>query len=95
MAVAMIPSTAFTKSERVGAGSFGNVFRGVWAGQAVAIKEPYEQSPGEDLLAAFHHEVHLVGDWSGKLAQRELLRGHCFCDPEAYSEGTAQGSLFL
>jgi len=54
----------FSRCDRAGRGGFGEVFRGRWAGQAVAIKEVKDASPTDMEVCQFILEISLLSGLS-------------------------------
>lgn len=54
----------FERSDRAGRGGFGEVFRGTWAGQHVAVKEVRDTSPTDGEVCNFILEIALLSTLS-------------------------------
>mmetsp|Transcript_126588 Transcript_126588/g.405227 ORF Transcript_126588/g.405227 Transcript_126588/m.405227 type:complete len:1035 (+) Transcript_126588:101-3205(+) len=54
----------FQRSDRAGRGGFGEVFRGTWSGQLVAIKEVRDTSPSDMEVCQFILEISLLSGLS-------------------------------
>lgn len=54
----------FERSDRAGRGGFGEVFRGMWAGQYVAVKEVRDTSPTDGEVCNFILEIALLSTLS-------------------------------
>eukprot|EP00002_Diphylleia_rotans_P037715 TRINITY_DN8454_c1_g1_i4.p1 TRINITY_DN8454_c1_g1~~TRINITY_DN8454_c1_g1_i4.p1 ORF type:complete len:1525 (+),score=272.84 TRINITY_DN8454_c1_g1_i4:1596-6170(+) len=56
----IVPVTELEFGEAIGAGSFGEVYRGIWRGADVAIKKFYNQLLGADVVEEFSQEIGIM-----------------------------------
>lgn len=70
-----IKSTELKLSEKISSGSYGTLFKAIWRGKEVAIKELSDERQSTESIQAFENEMNLLS----KLSSPHIVRLYGYC----------------